>query len=514
VRKGITDAHQRGIGVILQYMQMALNIVISLIYTPAMLRILGQSEYGIYNLAASTISYLNLISLGFGASYIRYYSIFKKEKKDIGSLNYIYLLTFSAMSLIAIACGLFLVGHVEWFYNYSYSINEVNIARKLMIILIINLAISFPASLFSSYVTSQERFVFQKLLNMGKTILSPALNIVFLFLGFGSIGMAVVTTVVSFLVDIINIIFCFNKLEMRITVGNADFYVLRDMFSFSLFIAINQLIDQINWQTDKIILGKMVNGVSVAIYAVGSQINAMFTSFSTAISSVFAPKIHRIVQQKEKDANKQLTNLFIRVGRIQFYLLSLILTGFIFFGMYFVKSWAGEAYANAYYIALLLMTPAMVPLIQNIGIEIQRAMNMHKFRSVIYLIMAVLNVAISIWLVSLWKEIGAAIGTTISLLVANGILMNCYYHIKMKINVIQFWKSIGTILPGYLLPIAFGLLTHKYINIDNLFMFIICVVAYTIVFMISIYLFSFNDYEKNLVHRVFRKLLMRGGSND
>jgi len=164
VRKGITDAHQRGIGVILQYMQMALNIVISLIYTPAMLRILGQSEYGIYNLAASTISYLNLISLGFGASYIRYYSIFKKEKKDIGSLNYIYLLTFSAMSLIAIACGLFLVGHVEWFYNYSYSINEVNIARKLMIILIINLAISFPASLFSSYVTSQERFVFLKLI--------------------------------------------------------------------------------------------------------------------------------------------------------------------------------------------------------------------------------------------------------------------------------------------------------------------------------------------------------------
>ena len=70
---------EKKLGVILQYSQMGLNILISFIYTPVMLRILGQSEYGIYNLSNSIISYLSLLSLGFGASYIRFYSRYKKD---------------------------------------------------------------------------------------------------------------------------------------------------------------------------------------------------------------------------------------------------------------------------------------------------------------------------------------------------------------------------------------------------------------------------------------------------
>ena len=80
--KIVSKTKQRKAGVILQYLQMALNIVISLIYTPVMLRILGKTEYGIYNLSSSIIAYLSLISLGFGASYIRFYSIYSKDVQN------------------------------------------------------------------------------------------------------------------------------------------------------------------------------------------------------------------------------------------------------------------------------------------------------------------------------------------------------------------------------------------------------------------------------------------------
>jgi len=58
-------------GVILQYLQMALAAVVSLVYTPIMIRELGKAEYGIYNLASSVISYLSLLSLGFSGSYFK-----------------------------------------------------------------------------------------------------------------------------------------------------------------------------------------------------------------------------------------------------------------------------------------------------------------------------------------------------------------------------------------------------------------------------------------------------------
>ena len=502
---------QISLGIILQYVQMSLSIIIQLIYTPVMLRILGSTEYGIYNLTASIISYLNLLSLGFGASYIRYYSKYKKngDVEGIKSLNGLYLIVFSVIGLIALICGIFLVFNVEIFYNNTYTELEIEVARKLMLFLTINLTISFPASLFVSYVTSQEKFIFQKLLNIGKTVLSPALSIVFLYNGYGSVGMVVITTIVSFTVDFINIFYCFFFLKMKIKIEKPKMFLLKDIFIFSSFIAINQIIDQINWQTDKIILGKMINGTAVAIYVVGANINTMFTSFSTAISNVFIPKIHRIVSKAEFDMDSRLTEIFIKVGRLQWFVLMLILTGFIFYGKYFIFRWAGEDYQTAYYVALLLMCPVVIPSIQNIGIEIQRAKNKHQFRSIIYLFMAIINVGISILFCYLWGEIGAALGTTISLIVANGIIMNIYYHKKIGINIIDFWKSIFSTLPAFVFPTIFGVLCMHFLTINSILVFCLLICSYSLLYFVSILNFGLNMYEKQQVKNIFGKIFRR-----
>lgn len=104
----MTSSLEKKLGVILQYSQMALSILISFIYTPVMLRILGQSEYGIYNLSNSIISYLSLLSLGFGASYIRFYSRYKTDNdtKGIRKLNGLFLIVFMIMGAVALVCGL------------------------------------------------------------------------------------------------------------------------------------------------------------------------------------------------------------------------------------------------------------------------------------------------------------------------------------------------------------------------------------------------------------------------
>ncbi|MBO5525539.1 MAG: lipopolysaccharide biosynthesis protein [Clostridia bacterium] len=490
---------------------MALGIIISLAYTPIMLRLLGKTEYGIYNLASSIIAYLSLLSLGFGASYIRFYSIYKRENNQDGikRMNGLYLLVFTVMGLVSLLGGLVLASNAEIFYNDTYTKEEIEIAKVLMFFLTINLAVSFPVSVFTSYITSQEKFIFQKIINMGKTIISPAVNIVLLYLGYGSIGMVISTTVISLIVDATNIFYCFTKLGMRVSFKSPDFHLLRDIFFFSLFIAMNQLIDQINWQTDKVILGKICSGAAVAVYAVGAQINSMFTSFSTAVSSVFAPKVNLIVSKNEENMDEQLTTLFIKVGRIQWFIMTFVLLGFIFFGQFFISKWAGNDYGNAYWVALLLMAPAIIPLIQNIGIEIQRAKNKHQFRSLVYLIMAILNVGISIWFAMMWGEIGTAIGTTISLLVANGLIMNIYYQKKLGINVIEFWKSIGKTVPGMIIPIACGVCLMLFYKFNSLVDFILLALAYTVIYAISVYFLGMNKEEKDMIDGLFKKFLRR-----
>ena len=503
----ISNSMQRRIGVILQYLQMGLSTIISLIYTPIMLKILGQNEYGIYNIASSTIAYLSLLSLGFGASYVRYYSIYKQKSDDnkVKELNGLYILVFSIIGVIALACGLFLTQHVHWFFNNTYTVSEILIAKKLMFLLTFNLAVSFTASVFVSYITSQEKFIFQKIINMVSTICSPIANVVLLYTGYGSVGMVLSSTVISITVACINIYYCFFKLGMKVNLKRLDFWLLRDIFVFSIFIAINQLVDQLNFQTDKIILGKVVGGASVAIYAVGSNLNNMFVSITAAVSNVFAPKINMIISRHDKNMDEEINSIFTKVGRIQWYLGILIVSGFVFFGKYFTFIWAGEGYENAYYVALLLMIPMAFVSSQSIGIEVQRAKNKHKARSIVYLVMAILNVIMSIYLASVWGEIGSAFGTTISIVLCPIIFMNYYYQKHIGIDIKNYWKNIISTIPSFIFPFIFGFIAERYIRITSTFIFLTLVLCYSVLYIISIYRYSFNEYEKNMSRNVIHK---------
>lgn len=505
----MNSSTEKKLGVILQYSQMGLGILISFIYTPIMLRILGQAQYGIYNLSNSIISYLSLLSLGFGASYIRFYSRYKKDNDETGikRLNGLFLIVFMVMGTIALFSGLCLSSNVSVFFNDTYTSEDLRIAKVLMIFMSINLALSFPTSVFISYVTSQEKFIFQKLLNMVKTVVSPFLTLPILLMGYGSIGMVIVTTVITVTVDVANILFCVFRLKMSFDFHNPSLHLLKDIAIFSSFIALNQIVSQINWATDKVILGKFCTSGAVAVYAIGSQINTYYLNFSTAISGVFVPQVNRIVaaDENEQTKNKQLTELFTKVGRVQFIVLMLILTGFMFFGKYFIGEWAGDGYGNSYYVALLLIAPVTVPLIQNIGIEIQRAKNMHQFRSWIYLGMALLNIVISIFMAMRWGEIGAALGTTISLIVANGIIMNWFYHKKIGIDIIYFWKQIGKFMPALIPPVIVGIA----LNIrptTSLIGLAVRVVVYFVVYCLSFYFFGLNEFEKEQIRKILREL--------
>lgn len=499
------------IGIILQYAQMIVSALISLIYTPIMIDALGKSEYGIYNIAASFISYLSLLSLGLSGSYLRFYSRYKinDQQDNIKKLNGMFFVTFFILSILCVVIGLCFSSNyiLSLVFDTGLTTDELDLARILMIILTFNIAFTLIDSVFVSYISSQEKFLFQKSINIIRTVLSPFLNIPLLLFGYGSIAIVIVTTSLSILTTIMNITYCLIKLKMKFSFSHYDKGLFKEVFAFSFFIAINQIIDQINWQTDKIIIGRFNGSEEVAVYSTASTINTLYLNLSTAISSVFAPRINRIIAKKDENYMKDINSLFLKVGRIQFLFLGLVLTGFIFFGQYFMKVWAGEGFENSYFVALLLICPATIALIQNLGIEIQRAMNKHQFRSIIYLFMAIINVVMSIFFAQLWGAIGAALGTCISLIVANGIIMNIYYKYKMGIDTVHFWLSIGRTLLGLILPVIFGVLIMIFVDINSLWLFFLLIIAYSIIYCVSIYFLSMNTYEKDLIKKPIRKVI-------
>ena len=132
----------------------------------------------------------------------------------------------------------------------------------------------------------------------------------------------------------------------------------------------------------------------------------------------------------------------IKVGRLQLILLTFILGGFIAIGKFFIVTWAGEENIQAYYLLILMVLPVLVPLSQNVGIEIQRAMNRHYFRSIVYSIFALINVGITVFSVINFGILGSISGYIIATVCANGIAMNWYYQKKMGLDMGFFGKVL------------------------------------------------------------------------
>lgn len=500
---------QRKAGVILSYLSQAIQILSGLIYTPIMLRILGQSEYGLYQLVYSVVSYLSLLSFGFTASYMRFYSRAKAkdDENEVSRLNGMFMVIFLVIAGVCILCGSVMIKNIQFIFADGLTANEYGTARILMALMVFNLALTFPNSVFDAFTSAHECFLFQKLLVVSQNLLNPFLALPLLLLGYGSIGMVCVTTFLTVAKLSINVWYSLKKLHIHFCFKAFDFKLLKEMWVFTFFIFLNQIIDQVNWSVDKFLLGRFAGTTAVAIYGLGGQINTMYLQFSTSISNVFVPKVNKIVATS--DDNDELTRLFTKIGRIQFMILSLIFTGYIFFGKQFMIFWGGTGYENSYYVALWLILPVTVPLIQNLGIEIQRAKNMHKTRSIVYFLIAICNVGISIPLIKVFGPVGAAIGTAISMIAGNIIFMNWYYHARIGMNMFYFWKEVTRFMPVLIAPCAVGVTIMKFANITGIIKLGVLAVIYTVVFGISMYFLGMNAEEKQLVMGPIKKILRR-----
>ena len=497
------------IGAVLSYVVIGLNMLIGIFYTPYLTRMLGQSEYGLYSLVASVISYLTVLDLGFGNAIIVYTSkyIAKKDKENENKLHGMFFVIYIILGIIAGIIGTVLVFNVEKLFGNSMSVEELAKAKILMKILTFNLIITFPLSIFGSIITAYEKFIFNKLVNIIRILIMPAIMIPLLLMGYKSIALVILTTVLNIACLLINMWYCLKKLDVKLKFKGFDFKLLREIFAYSFFIFLNSIIDKVNWSLDNFILGTVSGTITVAVYAVAQQFNNMYLSFSTAISNVLLPRVAKMEAKNSSD--KEFTDIFIKTGRIQYIIMALIITGFILFGKYFITMLYGENYKDAYYMACILMIPVTIPLIQNVGLNIMQAKNKYKFRTIVFFFIAIANIIISIPLAKVYGGIGTSIGTALSLIIGQGIIMNIYYQKFIHIDIKEFWKEILQMTVPVIICFFIGILINKLIGNNSVIIYALKILIYVAVYGVFMWNFGMNSDEKSLFKRMINTVLKK-----
>lgn len=496
-------------GAVLSYAILGLSNLVGLLYTPFMLRMMGKSEYGLYSLVASVMAYLTILDFGLGNTIVRYTAKYRAEGKNqlLYSMFGMFVVIYSLIGLLAMSLGILLYFNIESLYGSSLTPTELEKVRIMILLVTFNLTITFPLSIFNSIITAYENFIYQRIVRIGYIVLNTSIMIILLELGYRAIGMVALMTVLNIIIQILNFLYCKKRIKIKIHFNGFQKNLFKEIAGFSFYIFIGVIVDRLYWSSGQIILGAKIGTAAVAVFAVAIQLQQMFRNFSTAIPGVFLPKI--TAMSAKKTSGKEISDLFIKTGRIQFILLSMILFGFILFGKQFITLWAGPGYEETYYIALLLIVPLSVPLIQNIGITILLARNKVKFRSLFYLALASLSVVLQLLVVDKYGGIGSAAAIAVGMILGQWIGMNIYYYKKEKIDIPEFWRQIGkmAISPIILSGVTFVIL--RFVLLDSVIELASGILLFVILYIPLFWKTSMNRYEKDIIYKPVNKVWSR-----
>lgn len=495
---------------ILSYLTIAFNLLYSVGMTPFIIRALGQSEYGVYTLCTSIISYLSLFQFGFSVTYLRYFIKFNSEgeAQKAEELNGMFLIIFAVISGIVLAVGAALVANAQGVFGDKITQAEYDIAKPMLTLVIINVVITTIGVPFQALLNAYEEFVFQKLLTLCEIVLRSLMLILCLHFGARSIAIVAVSTGLSAITFLCNVAFVLRKLKVRFRFANFDASLLREMIGFSFFVFLQSIMDMFNWQIDKFLLARFWGTKEIGVYSLGSNFSNCFTSLAGAITALYVPYANRLVAEKQGD--EALSALMIRIGRIQFMLGAFIFSAIVFFGRPFIRIYAGGGFENAYGVALLLIAPLILPLSMELWYHIARAKALHKTCTIVFALVALLNTLISIPLCRRYGELGAAAGTCIGMFVANNGFQIWYSQHVVHLDMKLWAKELLRICPALILPCAAGVAMMKWAAIDTLWDFLLWAAVYTAVTAISFWSFAMNDAEKDLLRVPLRRRINAG----
>ena len=441
------------LGALLSYAIIALNIASGFVFTPILMRCLG-ADYNLYQGVGAFAGYVALLDFGLGTVVIRYVAKYRAEgdraamERFLGMVLTLYT-CIGALILAIGALGYRFLGNL--FPNFTPE--QLVLARRLFAVLVANVTFSMLFNIFPGVLAAYERFTAARTIGLSRLLLRAGLLMWLLVSGGGALRVMLLDTALNIGSMLAYAVYAMGRLKVRVRWRGFDRALLRDIFFFSLFIFLNMVMSEAYWNVDKTIMMRVALPL-VIVTSTSGQIIQYFMEFSNVFSGLFLPRAVQVVARGADTG--ELTDLMIRVGRLQLMVVGLVVIGFGVAGRQFMTLWVGEALggdvATCYAITLMLLLSLLVPLFQSSALSILQALNKHAFRAVVLFFISLLNVVVSVFLAKAYGPFGAALGTAFSLILGNVLISNWYYHYKIGLDIRRFFREgLRGILPALLL---------------------------------------------------------------
>lgn len=499
-------------GSIISYLLVFLNIGLGLIYTPWILREIGDSVYGLYTLAGS-ITAMFLMDFGMSAAITRFLAYYR-ARNDVKSENEIF--TIIVKLYLIIVCVVAVIFFILFFnINHIYAnltTSELASFKVVYAITAVFVTVCFPVNVCNGVLNAFEEYISLKISDVFNKVGCVIVTIIALQLHGGLYALVLISGVFNLITFAYKMIAVYKKTNLVFLPHYFDRNRLKEIFSFSMWSTISSLAQQMIFNVMPTILAMISSTAVITMYGFARVIEGYIATITGAINGLFLPRISRVIGESD-DAHEVLP-LMIRVGRINQSIILLMFLGFLFVGQDFVILWLGEEYSQLYICMLLMIAPYCILSSQQIATNSLIALNKIKYTAGINMVTGIFNLCVVYWITPKFGVTGVCL--SISLTFFLRILLHNIIFVKvLKINIAKFFVECHIrLIPATMLTVVSAYLYTSRISVYfgneiTWSILILKALGVTVAFVAIMWFLGWSKTEKQIFTSMFNALLSK-----
>lgn len=487
-----TDAKKTAI---VSYLSTAFYIITGFFYTPYLIKVLGVSDYSIFALTTSLVGYFSL-DFGIGAAQTRYIAkmLAQGRQDKVNDIIGITTKLFSIFDFIVIIILCIVYFYADDIFSGLTS-EEFSKFKEVFIISMIFIMINIPLmptnGIFLGYDRAYDLAIFS---GIYRVISISALFLV-LILQAGLFWVVIVNVSAQIGAQIYKFIYIKKVGKFKININSKDKELIQYLAHFSGWATIGIIADKFFFGIIPFLLAIVSDSNEIAVFAIVISVEGYILSISRSMSGIFLPRIARMLVHGA--SSESHTDLLIKVGRVQLYIVGILITWVICFGDVFIRLWLGPGFENSYYCLILVLVPCLFHLTQTTAEELLLASNNVKYRAITNIVGSFLSIISIVILGKYLGALAAGIGVFLSFVIAHNICIDYIYSKKLKLSMTRFFMNCHfKILPTFFVLLCFGWLLKTFIKFSSLFNLVAVSSIWVLLGIVILYFLAFNETEK------------------
>ena len=326
------------------WLAFAATLAVAFFLTPFLIRHLGTARYDVWCMAEAVLAYFTLLDMGLAACLVRGVARHRavEEHQVLNRMASTCLALFAAAGLIALMIGLPVMLAIAPRLG-AQAADPADVTAFLLVMLA-NLAVTLPLSVMPSILDGLEKYAAKSMVRIAYLAIRTIAIIVLLHYEAALLPLAILFTLANIAEHLTLSLLAFRFLpSLRFRIHHIDRGSFHEIRRYSIDAFLAMLAGRITVQTGTILIGLMLAGGQVTIFATAARLVEYAKTLLRTITATLTPGVSALEARGDWAG---IRTLFLSATRFVLYLVLPFQLGLWFFGEPFLVRWVPEVGAQ------------------------------------------------------------------------------------------------------------------------------------------------------------------------